>query len=153
MSFRTGFSNEIPHFCALKCAQYLFYSFGRVPMKPWAESSANWAPAVGLRNLIGFVLKHFGSSSDNLVSKYARGFWCNRSWDQIEAIRSRLRAKEPLLKLPDKKGADATISECIANNEILIPVLHRLQVSQLKLPDISSLREEVGIVYSKSSRD
>ena len=73
-------------------------------------------------------------------------------WDQIEAIRNRLRSKEPLLKLPDKKGADATIWECTANNEILIPALHRLQVSQLKLPDISSLREEVGIVYSKSSR-
>lgn len=76
-------------------------------------------------------------------------------WDQIEQVRSNLRAKEPLLKHQNKKnkGADATIVECTANSEILIPALHRLNLSQRKLPDITSLRDEVEIVYSKSSRE
>lgn len=72
-----------------------------------------------------------------------------------------MRQKKPLLKHQTKKnskkktkgGAGATIVECTANSEILIPALHRLNLSQRKLPDIDSLRAEVGILDSKCSRE
>ena len=73
-------------------------------------------------------------------------------WDGLDVVRDRLRAGKPLVVQPKTKGKDATIPECTSNSDVLLPALQRLFVSQLKLPDIESLREEVNIVYSKNQR-
>jgi hypothetical protein len=73
-------------------------------------------------------------------------------WDQCDEVRERLRRGESLFIAPKSKGADATIPECTQNSDLLFPPLHRLFRCQLKLPDISGLREEVQTIYSKNQR-
>ena len=73
-------------------------------------------------------------------------------WDSCDEIRARLRNGEFLVVQAKSKGADATIVECIQNADLLYPPLHRLFRCQLKLPDISGLREEVQAIYAKNQR-
>ena len=73
-------------------------------------------------------------------------------WDSCDEIRDRLRRGECLVIQPKSKGADATIPECTQNGDVLNAPLHRLFRCQLKLPDISGLREEVQSIYAKNQR-
>ena len=76
-----------------------------------------------------------------------------KEWDDIESVRSRLRSGKNLVIDVKNKGQDATIAECVANSDILIPVLQRLFVSQLKLPEITHLRKEIDDTYQKCQRE
>ena len=76
-----------------------------------------------------------------------------KEWDDIESIRERLRSGKNLVVEVKNKGQDATIFECNTNSDILIPVLQRLFVSQLKLPEIDHLRQEVEDAYKKCQRE
>lgn len=76
-------------------------------------------------------------------------------WDQSDSLRTRLRSGKTLTVVPNggTVKADATIAECVANADVLVPCLHRLLPAQLKLPDISNLREVIQNTYDKSSRE
>ena len=74
-------------------------------------------------------------------------------WENVDTIRSRVREGESLVVLVGKTcSAEGTIAECVANMDILLPSLARLFISNLKLPTIQSLRDEVEIVYQKCQR-
>lgn len=74
-------------------------------------------------------------------------------WENVDSIRSRAREGKPLVVVVGKaSSADGTIAECVANMDILLPSLARLFISNLKLPSIQSLREEVEHVYTKCQR-
>ena len=61
-------------------------------------------------------------------------------WDSSDSLRDRLRAGKSLAVLPTEGAkADATIVECVANADVLIPCLHRLLPAQLKMPPIGPL--------------
>ena len=76
-------------------------------------------------------------------------------WDQVETIRERLKAGKTLSVLPSGATvkADATIVECTANADLLVPCLHRLLPAQLKVPDIGPLRDVIESVYKKNQRE
>jgi len=76
-----------------------------------------------------------------------------KEWDDCESIRARLRSGKNLVVGVRNKGQDATISECTANSDVLIPVLQKLFVSQLKLPEITHLRQQVEEAYQKCQRE
>lgn len=76
-------------------------------------------------------------------------------WDQVDTVRNRLKAGKTLSVLPNGTSvkADATIVECTANADILVPCLHRLLLAQLKVPDIGPLRDVIESVYKKNQRE
>lgn len=74
-------------------------------------------------------------------------------WEASGSIRTRLRNGENLLVSVKPKGKTSTIAECVANQDVLQPALGRLFVSKnLKLPNISLLRDQVEIAYAKRQR-
>lgn len=74
-----------------------------------------------------------------------------KTWDDVASIRDRLKAGKRLVTC--KSSHDSSIPECVQNQEVLIPVLHRSFACKLKLPEIEGLREQIGIVYTKSLRE
>ena len=77
----------------------------------------------------------------------------DEDWDSSESLRDRLRAGNNLTVLPkDGAKADATIVECAANADVLIPCLHRLLPAQLKIPQIGPLRDVIEMIYQKNNR-
>ena len=74
-----------------------------------------------------------------------------KTWDDVTSIRDRLKAGKGLLTC--KNSSDSSIPECVQNQEVLIPVLHRSFACKLKLPEIEGLREQIGIVYTKNLRE
>lgn len=77
-----------------------------------------------------------------------------KEWDRQEETRARIRNGGHLLLEFEKKGKsnDATIGECVQNQEILEPCLHRLFGSRFKLPEIEKLREQVEQLYLNNQR-
>ena len=73
-------------------------------------------------------------------------------WDGVESIRDRLRSCKSLVVPGTSKSNDGTIPECVANQDVLVPVLTRLLTSNLKLPGVPGLRPEVEIAYGKNNR-
>ena len=70
-------------------------------------------------------------------------------WDAQETIRSRLRAGEPLVN--DEKGSAVKIPRCVANHELLIPILAQIG-SGCRLAEIDGLRDAVANIYSNNNR-
>ena len=78
-----------------------------------------------------------------------------KEWERCDSIRERLRDGKDLTVLQTgrtAKGQDATIPECVANQDLLQPALARLFASKLKLPSIPLLRPEVAIAYTMCQR-
>ena len=75
-------------------------------------------------------------------------------WDRQDETRQRIRSGGHLVQEFEKKGKsnDATIGECVVNQQILDPCLHRLFGSRKKLPEIEKLREQVELFYLNNQR-
>ena len=71
-------------------------------------------------------------------------------WDRTEALRSKLRAGEPLLF---GSLSDFSISRCVSNVDVLTPVLIRSTACGHKRPEVESLWEEVEGLYFLNQRD
>ena len=71
------------------------------------------------------------------------------AWDESDSIRERLRAGQNLL---DSKlgNVDSSIAECKANQDVLVPMLHRFFAARLQLPEIGGLRYEIETLYKKN---
>ena len=73
------------------------------------------------------------------------------AWDESGTIRQRLREGENLVD--SKPGnVDSSIRECVANQDVLTPMLHRFFAGQMKLPEIAGLRQEIETLYKKNAR-
>ena len=79
----------------------------------------------------------------------ANGLW--QEWEQNESIRNDLRNGKNLTK--SIEGRDSTIFQCNSHVELLKPCLVRLLCANLKLPDISTLRDEVEELYKQCQRE
>ena len=73
-------------------------------------------------------------------------------WDSHEDIRNRLRNGLDLVCKKDK-SKDASIAQCVANMDVLPPLLHRLYACGLKMPEINPLKDQCEKSYTLSSRD
>ena len=73
-------------------------------------------------------------------------------WDSNGDTRARLRDGRHLVGNKDTTK-DATIFQCVSNNDVLPPMLHRLYGCGLKMPQIDALQDQCLEVYRKASRD
>ena len=73
-------------------------------------------------------------------------------WENVDSIRTRLREGKSLVIEGSAKSTDGTIQECVQNIDLLLPSLGRLFISNLKLPGVGALRDEVELVYTKCQR-
>ena len=72
-------------------------------------------------------------------------------WDQLPAVRDKVREGHPLMEPPEKEGASCTVKLATRNSEVMGPILVRMAAS--KCPDISPLRAEVEKFYKMNQRE
>ena len=73
-------------------------------------------------------------------------------WDSIESIRSRLRDGNGLVVILEGIHFD-TIKGCVANQDVLGPLLCRMLPACMKLPEVEPLRGEIASLYNLCNRE
>ena len=71
-------------------------------------------------------------------------------WDSADVIRDRLRTNQSLVS--DAGGKDVKIQRCVANYDVLIPILAQIGCG-CRLAEIEGLREAVGNIYARNQRE
>ncbi len=161
----TGFWNKSLFLAAIAAFGLIFHA----AQVPWIQSPGISAPGKGVQKK-----SSKGISIPNHTSFFKATFWprglkgriCGNSamaqfqfdcrnlaeeWDGIANVRSRIRGGGSLVNVI-QKSRDASISQCVANMDVLLPMVHRLYACGRKLPEVPRLREECAKVYSLASK-
>ena len=118
--------------------KYFYWLESHLAPKKTSPLFAPWLPqTIGGVSLVGTAMGSFE------LGELAA------AWDESDSIRERLRAGQNLLD--SKPGhVDSSIAECKANQDVLVPMLHRFFAARLKLPEIGGLRHEIELLYKKN---
>ena len=95
----------------------------------------------------------FGKMSSGSLAKSAPDPVCDGlsdEWDKIEVIRDKLRDGHQLV--PEGTSTEG-IQSAVAINEVLKPVLARMELHSNKLPEVETLREEIQKLYVKNKQN
>ena len=76
----------------------------------------------------------------------------DREWEGNDKIRARIRETKCVIARPEGHAwCDGNRHNCVANDFVILPVLHRMREDDRKLPHLDPLRCEVAGLYHRLS--